>query len=376
MTTIGLFHGLVGGYGGGDRVVISLARGLLHAGYKVKVFAFGLRDDDTAFRNFGERIPSDVELVSLVPLISKFKYFGIYQNLFSENFIVFAESNSDLIVQTGGGSQPVTKRKYQRIAYCQALWRSHIDGKYQSGLWRLYAIPYSIIMGRRLINLRNAKHLVLLANSNYTKEYLVTNYDIPDSDVSVIYPPVNIKQWEAKNNGERSGVVNVSRFSQEKNHSLMFEIIKDMQVTLTLIGNTLNLAKELYFRKLQQNAPVNVKFLKNVPHGTLLNELRKAKVYLHASHETFGLTVVEAIAAGCIPVVPNHSANKETVPFSELRYNNITEAGKIIHDVFRGEFDYLRPRLQEHIKQFDEAIFHSKMVNVIKGVLNGRYGFS
>ena len=48
--------------------------------------------------------------------------------------------------------------------------------------------------------------------------------------------------------------------------------------------------------------------------------LGRARVYLHASKETFGIAVAEAVAAGCMPVVPDNSAHPETVPFAKLRY--------------------------------------------------------
>ena len=51
-----------------------------------------------------------------------------------------------------------------------------------------------------------------------------------------------------------------------------------------------------------------------------------ARAYLQTSEKTLGVAVVEAIAAGCVPVVPDNSAHPETVPFDELRYG--TEAGR------------------------------------------------
>ena len=64
----------------------------------------------------------------------------------------------------------------------------------------------------------------------------------------------------------------------------------------------------------------NVTLLKNIPRNKLVSILNRAKVYFHCSRETFGISIIEGIAAGCIPIVPDNSAHKETVPFEELRY--------------------------------------------------------
>ena len=82
--------------------------------------------------------------------------------------------------------------------------------------------------------------------------------------------------------------------------------------------------------------------------------------------ETFGISVVEAIAAGCIPIVPDNSAHCETVPFSELRYKNEKDAKEKISDAINGKFDYFIPRLQEHIQQFSEKNFQDKILGIIK----------
>ena len=95
--------------------------------------------------------------------------------------------------------------------------------------------------------------------------------------------------------------------------------------------------------------------------------LGRARAYLHASSETFGIAVVEAIAAGCVPVVPNNSAHPETVPFAELRYRSEDEAAGIVRNALDGRYDHLLPGLQEHVQRFSEEAFQEKMLGIIEG---------
>lgn len=379
MTTVGIFHGHVERIGGAERVASYLAKGLVKYGYNVNLYIVVPSGINSALRIFESWMPPEVEIVTIGSTKERrFRRFSLYRNL--EDFIQdqdsvkIAEQSCDIVVQTGGGLQPFGKTNHRRISYCNYLWQAfNVENKYRIGFWKLYSLPYGFVMNRKLAVLKHAEHLFVIANSNYTKQHLLSKWNFDDSNVSVIYPPVDIMKWQSHAYNEappRHDVVNVGRFSGDKNHELLFEIANGLSSTLTLIGNTASSIDELYVAKLKKIAPSNIRFLENIDENLVMQELYKTKVYLHSGHETFGLTVVEAIAAGCIPVVPDHSGHRETVPFPELRYSSVSEARNIIQDALRGKFDYLLPKLKSHIKQFDEPNFQSKMKNVIDTMLD------
>jgi len=102
--------------------------------------------------------------------------------------------------------------------------------------------------------------------------------------------------------------------------------------------------------------------IQEVKIGELLSS---AKVYLHPSQETFGISVVEAIAAGCIPIVPDNSAHKETVPFTELRYMNKQDCLNKIKNALDAKYDNLLPKLKDHVTKFSEEKFQKNMLEII-----------
>jgi len=108
--------------------------------------------------------------------------------------------------------------------------------------------------------------------------------------------------------------------------------------------------------------------LKNIDRTDLAIYLNNSKVYFHCSSETFGISVVESIAAGCIPIVPDNSAHKETVPFEELRYseNDSTDAKNKIERAINGEFDSIVIPLHDSIKKFSKEKFQQSFLLLIE----------
>ena len=113
-------------------------------------------------------------------------------------------------------------------------------------------------------------------------------------------------------------------------------------------------------RKISKNK--NISWLVDASSHEKEQELSSSKVYFHPSKETFGISVVEAIAAGCIPIVPNNSANMETVPYDELRFNEKEDAIEKLQNAASGKYDYLKPNLKKHIEKFSIEAYQKGML--------------
>jgi glycosyltransferase involved in cell wall biosynthesis len=81
--------------------------------------------------------------------------------------------------------------------------------------------------------------------------------------------------------------------------------------------------------------------------------------------EHFGLSTVEAISAGCIPLVHNSGGQIEIVKRSELLYDDIPDAEIKLQDILtlnrEKRLEYLQS-LKQNIEKYDERSFQAGML--------------
>ncbi len=71
-----------------------------------------------------------------------------------------------------------------------------------------------------------------------------------------------------------------------------------------------------------------VKFYPNASAEQKADLLKRAKLYLHTMEgEHFGISIVEAMAMGCLPIVHDSGGMKEFVP-AQFRYLNVEQAAE------------------------------------------------
>jgi alpha-1,2-mannosyltransferase len=97
--------------------------------------------------------------------------------------------------------------------------------------------------------------------------------------------------------------------------------------------------------------------LANAPKTELQNILKKAKIYLHTTvGEHFGISIAEAMASGCIPIVPDSGGMKEFVP-RKYRYANTCEAADKITKALAEWSPYETIRMRRAVEKFGEESF-------------------
>lgn len=207
----------------------------------------------------------------------------------------------------------------------------------------------------------------MISNSNYTRETILRLFQ---KDSIVIYPPVDIMRYSKWfDHPKENNVILLSRYSPEKNLEFATKVIRDLDISCKIIGTAKFKSQlELYERLKNNTNSKKVELLCNVSKDEIDRSISSAKVYFHPSKETFGISVVESIAAGCIPIVPDNSAHKETVPFDDLRYepDNLEDARAHIVKAIKGDFDGYILKLQQYIKTFDYSNFKKKMIKQIE----------
>lgn len=88
----------------------------------------------------------------------------------------------------------------------------------------------------------------------------------------------------------------------------------DMAVTAICTNSTRILKGIPIFEEVSKKVPYEMKVIKNISHENLMEEFRHAKVYCQLSYtESFGMSLLEAMACGCVPVVSDRDALPEVV---------------------------------------------------------------
>lgn len=163
-------------------------------------------------------------------------------------------------------------------------------------------------------------------NSEFTKEHILSQWPILGR---VIYPPVEVEKFKPLK--KEKYILSVGRFasfSKSKKHEEMIAAFVKMHREKQTEGWSLHLAgsvegEQSYLDELKKAAgDAPVVFYPNLPFPKLVELYGQASIYWHAAGlgeedpakmEHFGITTVEAMAAGCVPVVINKGGQKETV---------------------------------------------------------------
>lgn len=212
---------------------------------------------------------------------------------------------------------------------------------------------------------------VHIANSEYTRAAINARLS-PELHPIVIYPPVDLQSWFVgpdPSNG-RNGVVSLGRFETWKRHDLQLEIARRLQVPFRLIGRAMRYDELAQLSKLKVGARnTQIEFHVNVPQSEAKRILGSSKVYIHtADAEPFGISIVEAVAAGCVPIVRDEGGVSEIVPYPELRFNTLSEAEEKMRRALNGEFDYLMNELTAHVQRFGKERFQREFADHISNI--------
>lgn len=311
---IGIFDPYLDDLGGGEKYMMTIAE-CLSSNHEVSIFWDKKEDLD----NLRNRFSLDLKRVNLK------------QNIFSRNISfwkrLFETRKYDVIIFLSDGSIPFSLSKKLFLHFQQPL------GKINSINW---------------IDVFKLKRVTgVFYNSNFTKSF---NYKrlLGISDM-VIYPPIKLL---VKNIAKEDMMLHVGRFRVKnvgiedyKKQGVMIDAFKKMidegmRGWKFVIAASVRDEDEEKFNQLKKSA-INypVQFLVNKTNDELWEAYNKSKIYWHASGfgedlqkypefaEHFGISTVEAMGAGAVPVVINAGGQKEIVKDGKngFLWNTISE---------------------------------------------------
>lgn len=237
----------------------------------------------------------------------------------------------------------------------------------KSTLWRFYYKPYQLMEHALSFH---ASDKLFLANSQYTAELVKKHLGL---NPIVVYPPVDVerligsKSYSAKSNL----VLTISRFSSEKNLEEIPVVAKRVNADFVIMGSIDEPA--VYRRVLElirENGVENkVKIILNATLKTKIELLQKAKVYFHPMHaEHFGISIIEGMAAGCIPIVQDSGGPKEFVP-NMWRFRDLGDAIQKINEALDSWQPLIAQEMKTFAYKFRKERFENEFLTVLSSYL-------
>lgn len=284
--------------GGGEKYVAAVAMVLRNQGYEVDLFWH----ENKLVENIQQRYDFELSKVK----VNKDGYKAFNDGNLWDRFVI--TKNFDVFVYVSDGSFPFLFAK-KSIIHFQVPFSNH--KKSVSDYFKKYLIDD------------------IVCNSKFTKRVIDKEFGLKSR---VVYPPTT----QIGKGEKHKYILSVGRFDNlmhSKRQDALVDIFGKMKIEgwkLVLAGGLLHGKKQLM--KLKKSAGKGVEFVVNPTWKELARLFSHASIYWHAAGygedvsknperaEHFGISTVEAMSAGSVPVVFDAGGQREIVTHGKNGY--------------------------------------------------------
>lgn len=355
---IGIYDPYLDDLGGGEKYMMLMAQSLARDN-EVCVFW----DNKEDLKNITNRFGIDFSGIKQVPNIFNSRYSLLQRFLMTQKY--------DAVIVLSDGSIPLLGSRRLFLHIQQPL--AHMQTR---SFWS---------------KLKLTRVSKFFCNSEYTRLYI--GKTIKDKTI-VVYPPVVLSPKKVK---KENIVLHVGRFrlidplthaGDFKKQHVMIKAFKEM-ITKGLKGWKFVLAVSVMNKDMQQFKEMKsqakgfpIEFAVNKTNDSLWELYSKSKIYWHASGygedlslnpeyaEHFGISTVEAMGAGVVPVVINAGGQKEIVQqgVSGLLWNSLDELQEKTQSLMKNtkEWEKLSKNAEKRALDFSYDQFSKNVHNLLK----------
>jgi len=329
---IAIFHDYFGAIGGGEKVVVAMAKALDADIITTDTDAIG-------------KIDPTVRVISLGKTL---KYPGLKQiSAMLKFYFCDFSRDYDFFIFSGNWAHYAAHRHHPNMWYCHilipALYDEQIKFIASENTLKLHFYKgWKRIHSR--IDARSICHVDhIVANSNHIREKISRYYN---RSADLLFPPIETKKFSC---GDYQDFwLSVNRIYPEKRIELQVESFKKIpRETLIIVGgySTGDHATD-YAKKILNNLPGNVKILGQVSEKDLIDLFARCKGLICTSFdEPFGIAPLEAMASGKPVIAVNEGGFCETVT---------PETGILVHPDAESIIDAVRS-FSKDPKQYHDA---------------------
>jgi len=275
--------------------------------------------------------------------------FGTYKHLLhhvkAQRKLLSADSDFDLVFSTqdAGYIPDISSPVFQWGYFPNTLPRG------------LYGWPLRVHYSRKIMRIG-----LVLAISEYSKAHFDREWEVP---TTLVYPACNMIQPARSRNNV---VVTAARGVPEKNLELFWEIARQCPNYEFVLLLTLDPRFLEYSRVLQSTAPMNGRVIVNPDREMYQETLARSRIYLHVMRgEHFGITIVESMSAGCVPVVHDSGGPKEIVHGVGLLWRQVEEIPRLL-SVADASYETMSELSIERARTFSREKFDERFGEVLE----------
>ena len=359
--SVTVIHPSLNRSGGAEKTCLEAIGALKESGYSVALYTLDEPKWPRIEANWGDVARPDTEyfiqegILSPSGLVSWIRCSVLYLWL-----LYYAQTEDSLTFNNYGEVYPFISD----ISYIHSQPLASVDGNpYRVPLWEITGEAYSHLQDKLL-----ERHLspVLVTNSTYNARQIRKVFG---SKPTVLHPSIDPipYRYEPKN----GKVLTVCRLTPEKNLQIINEVLRHIRGTrFSVAGGTTPQSSGVV--STLRNRYVDL--YPNPRRDEIVGLMKESSVYLSTQpNEAFGMAVLEAMSAGCVPVVYRNGGPWYDILGAEdgesgYGYTRGREAAERIADVLSddGARERLRMNSVRRSKYFTTERFRDGLLGIIE----------